>query len=256
MNWYKKAQQKTINVNQYLSKEEKSSIRELNKEIKQRQQTIQMYQNSIVEKQNQAQQENRPLNEREQIYIKGAEYNINEINGRIEILLNNIEEIKNRVQTELLTETNEDRKAINLINEAKKEFKTTTNILEAGYILPDGKMLDFSAKREGGLGGERPKDHRQIEVINGLERSRTDAMLEFMSATGSIRVGAYEGLDLDIAKPITPQQMTTILRNIRGKDYLTIDISDINSNTLWTKTVKMPRVDQAKRAMQGANRQF
>jgi hypothetical protein len=254
MNWYKKAQK--LNVNQYLSKEEKSSIREINKYIREYQFALKMYQNGILEKQNQAEQENRPLNEKEQIYVNGANFNINDINEKIVRLKGNIEEIKNKVKEEVLKNPNEDRESTGLINSALKTFKTTNNINEAGYILQDGRMLDFSGKRKGGRGNERAWDHREIESIDGIETSRTDAMLEFMNKTGAIRVGYYGGIDIDVMKPISPQQSSVILKNIRGANYITIDITDIKGHTLWAKTINMPLANSGKKLITEANNQF
>jgi hypothetical protein len=45
---------------------------------------------------------------------------------------------------------------------AKQYFGVTTDPDEAGYILPDGTMLDFSGKRSGGTPGKRMLDHRDI----------------------------------------------------------------------------------------------
>ena len=41
---------------------------------------------------------------------------------------------------------------------ALKSFKTTTNFNEAGYLLPDGKMLNFSGVEH----NHRYRDHREI----------------------------------------------------------------------------------------------
>ena len=53
-----------------------------------------------------------------------------------------------------------------LFETAKKIFGTTENSKEAGYILPDGTMLDFSGKNEGGTPGVRAFDHRQINEVS------------------------------------------------------------------------------------------
>ena len=255
MNWYKKAQE--LNINPYLSKEEKRNIRELNNNIKQKQQTIKMYQNGILEKQNKAIQENRPINEEEQNYINQVNsYVIPDINQSILRLQENIEEIRNKIQQELSGQISKERKTTNLINEAVKEFKTTNDINEAGYIMPNGRMLDFSAKREGALGGDRPIDHREIIRLKEIKGNGTDGMIEFMNNTGAIRVNSHEGLSIDISKPITPQQITTILKNLRGKEYFGIETNDINGNTTWHKEIEFPRILDVKKLIDEANAQF
>ena len=253
MNWYKKAQ---LNINSYLSKEEKASIRDLNKRIKEQRFSLEMYQNSILKEQNTAKKENRDLNEDEQTYIEGAEYYIDKINTSIQRLQENIETIKNRVREDISQEVSEDRKITSLINEAVREFKTTTDINEAGYIMPNGKMLDFSGKREGASGGGRPIDHRAIARIKGIEGYYTDGMIEFMNNTGAIRVNSSAGLNIDIVKLITPQQKTTILRNIRGKEYFLIEVNDDGGIAIWQREIQMPRVYDVSKLIEEANKQF
>ena len=53
----------------------------------------------------------------------------------------------------------------NPLEVAIKIFGTTNNPNECGYILTDGKMLDFSEKKNGGQKGTRNADHRQIMDI-------------------------------------------------------------------------------------------
>lgn len=80
---------------------------------------------------------------------------------------------------------------------ALKAFKTTTNFNEAGYLLPDGKMLNFS----GGERNHRYRDHREIgeiyEATNGVK-----ALNRFLS-DGNIRVMA-ESPGIDIASGVEP----------------------------------------------------
>ena len=78
-----------------------------------------------------------------------------------------------------------------LFETSKKVFGTTTNPKEAGYILPDGSMLDFSGKSEGGTPGIRAYDHRNItrlidEEDGGSEKWNDIGMDEFINA-GAIR---------------------------------------------------------------------
>jgi hypothetical protein len=78
-----------------------------------------------------------------------------------------------------------------LIKAAIDAFGVTDDPREAGYILPDGQMLDFS----GGQLGMRNMDHRQlgelegwVDVGKGLKAgSGTEAMIEFMNRTHALR---------------------------------------------------------------------
>lgn len=90
---------------------------------------------------------------------------------------------------------------------AKKYFGTTNNFAEAGYILTDGSMLDFSGKKEGGMAGTRSYDHRQI--IEAFEDSDFDiGMNEFIN-NGAIRY-MPESNSLYLANKPTAQQIKII----------------------------------------------
>lgn len=75
-----------------------------------------------------------------------------------------------------------------LVDAAIKQFGTTRDPREAGYILPTGSMLDLSGKREGGNPGVRALDHREVVPENSKEESATRGMLRWMADTGSIRM--------------------------------------------------------------------
>jgi len=78
-----------------------------------------------------------------------------------------------------------------LIDRCEIEFGTTEDPCEAGYILPDGTMLDFSGKKEGGSPGMRSFDHRDIsrciEHNDIYLGSGTDWMNFFEERADSIR---------------------------------------------------------------------
>lgn len=117
-----------------------------------------------------------------------------------------------------------------MINEkAIKEFGLINDFKEAGYILTNGKLLDFSGKRDGGCSGVRYMDHREIESI--LESNYTDALIEFMNM-GNIRLNPEsQGLDISVL-PTKEQEIT--LRNYFNyfKGEIIVDISDINGKNI------------------------
>ena len=84
---------------------------------------------------------------------------------------------------------------------AKKIFGTTDDYNEAGWILDDGKMLDFSGKAEGGTAGRRAYDHRNINYVGdselgGLDEFGNIGMDEFL-AKGGVRVdGAFNSVNI------------------------------------------------------------
>lgn len=251
MNWYKTAQ---INTTTYLSQEEIELL-------EQKQHTLSLYKNSLSEIMNIIENENREATPDEQIRIDGNNFFINKIQ-------NDITEIEKKVKQ---STNDDDRKNIYLENLAKQEpnlneegeriggFGLTGDINEAGYIMRDGSMLDFSGKIDGGPAGKRELDHRQIGSIGKgdfIEGDYTEAMREFMYRTGAIRVNFHDGLNIDIASQITEQQQRTILKNSKNINYFQIDISDQNGYNIWTDIIDMPRISDVTMLMKKANKQF
>lgn len=66
-----------------------------------------------------------------------------------------------------------------------RHFGTTRDPKEAGYVTPDGRMLDLSGKRQGGTGGVRYMDHRELPDLGG--KDQTEDMLAAKNA-GLVRV--------------------------------------------------------------------
>ena len=93
---------------------------------------------------------------------------------------------------------------------AKRIFGTTEDFREAGYILLNGEMLDFSGKNEGGTPGTRSFDHRQINEVGfedtgGNEKWEDIGMPEFIQS-GAIRfMPESNKFHLGMKKPDTPQ---------------------------------------------------
>lgn len=109
---------------------------------------------------------------------------------------------------------------------AKGIIGITNNPKEAGYVLPNGEMLDFTGRHyasgyEKGkpkvgepdyLAGERSVDHREISIIYGEGIGGNEAMVRFESE-GNIRVAALEGdlnVSLQLDQVITPKQIETL----------------------------------------------
>lgn len=108
---------------------------------------------------------------------------------------------------------------------ALKAFKTTTNFNEAGYMLPDGKMLNFS----GGERNHRYRDHREIGEI--YEATQGTAALNRFLNDGNIRIMA-ESPGIDIASGVEPtqEQYDALRRFIKShgvnEGQFFVDISD------------------------------
>ena len=90
---------------------------------------------------------------------------------------------------------------------------TTEDIREAGYVLPDGTMLDFSGQKSGCL----DEDHREL----GFPM----AMVDFQDA-GAVRLNAASGMVETRAMPTSAQlrvMRDVIIRN-GGKGFM--DLTD------------------------------
>lgn len=75
-------------------------------------------------------------------------------------------------------------------------FGKTYNWNETGYLTPAGTKLDFSGKHEGGPGGYRTVDHRDIRDAIGEDYGGDDysgSMVQFMSE-GNIRISPESGV--------------------------------------------------------------
>ena len=113
---------------------------------------------------------------------------------------------------------------------ALKAFKTTTNFNEAGYLLPDGKLLNFS----GGERNHRYRDHREIGEI--YEATQGTAALNRFLNDGNIRIMAESpGIDLSSGVEPTNEQYAAIKRFVNSngvKDgQFFVDFSDADGHS-------------------------
>ena len=127
-----------------------------------------------------------------------------------------------------------------LFEAAKERFGTTRDLREAGYVLPDGSMLDFSGRHQASgdtsyLNGGRTVDHRDIEDLN-FERDlntpsgRNTNMSDFISR-GAIRIH-MPGM-INLAMKPTPQQESVLERLINADNhFVRVEFGDgYNSET-------------------------
>ena len=99
-----------------------------------------------------------------------------------------------------------------LFKDAKDEFGTTRDFREAEYLLPDGSMLDFSEKNNGGEPGRRGADHRDIaRVINDRSYDTKTEYLDDFINEGAIRLIPESGA-FSVAQQPTKEQKN-MLRN-------------------------------------------
>lgn len=128
---------------------------------------------------------------------------------------------------------------------AKERFGTTQDMREAGYILPDGTMLDFTGRHQvdkghdtSFLNGRRSVDHRDIKQLNyeadGNTESGLNVSMEDFVGRGAVRIDANAGVINLSARP-TKEQRDMISRLIRknGGDVsleigMAVDIMTMN----------------------------
>lgn len=120
---------------------------------------------------------------------------------------------------------------------AEQAFGTTKEFKFAGYLLPDGKMLDFTSK-EGKQDGKRDKDHREISAIYEYTQ-QSAALLRFLN-DGNIRVMAETpGVDISETHEPTAAQYAEIKRFVReyaGKRLFVVDVTGQNDTQIGTYT--------------------
>lgn len=120
------------------------------------------------------------------------------------------------------------------VKSAKNFFGKTYSWNETGYITTDGTKLDFSGRHDGGPGGYRAVDHRDIRDALGLDYGGDDysgAMVQFMGE-GNIRISPESG-GINLSVMPTKAQFDSLADFIsknRGEVILYLD--DANGNTV------------------------
>ena len=115
-----------------------------------------------------------------------------------------------------------------LFDKAKEFFGTTRDIREAGYVLPDGSLLDFSGRHmldEGSddsfLRGSRTTDHREVEALayekDGNTPTGIDTDMPDFIRRGAVRIDDNAG-SINLANKPTREQQYAIERIVRDKD--------------------------------------
>lgn len=120
---------------------------------------------------------------------------------------------------------------------ATRTFGTTTDFREAGYLLPNGKMLNFTGEK-GWHNGSRGQDHRAIGFIYETTQGSA-AMNRFVNA-GNIRVIAETpGVNLYAKAEPTREQYNVIrdmARRFADREFFGIDLSDENGRNVGSLT--------------------
>lgn len=114
--------------------------------------------------------------------------------------------------------------------DADEYFGHTYKWSETGYILTNGKKLDFSGRHEGGPGGYRTVDHRDIRDALGDDYGGSDysgSIVQFMSE-GNIRISPESG-GINLSVMPTKNQLDSLsdfISHNRGEVILDLDTPD------------------------------
>lgn len=112
---------------------------------------------------------------------------------------------------------------------AVETFGTTSDVTKAGFVLPDGRMLNF--ERNGGV-----RHDRIAEVYDGV---KGDAAVNAFIQEGNVRIKATApGIELSSEHmPTVPQRNALnrfISRMLREKGRFYVDITDVNGSDVNT----------------------
>lgn len=113
-----------------------------------------------------------------------------------------------------------------LIEDAVKHFGVTDDVAKTGYVLPDGRGLDFSAKNAG-----RTLSHEAINEVGGLPEADKTGRSHFMADTGSMRTHIADGqvnVEFHATNAPTESQIDWIRRALDENPHSTflVDISN------------------------------
>lgn len=134
------------------------------------------------------------------------------------------------------------------IKDAAAYFGRTYKWAETGYITTDGRRLDFSGRHEGGPGGYRTVDHRDIRDALGDDYGGDDysgSMVQFMGE-GNIRISPESG-GINLSVMPTKAQLDTLsdfISKQRGEVILDLDTpgGDTVSSTEYPRGTHANRV--------------
>ena len=130
------------------------------------------------------------------------------------------------------TRSGEDRNK--LFETAMQKYGVTNNFNAAGYMLPDGSLLDFSEANDGGDPNRRSLDHRDIEGIIMDEGREYDSrhlyIVDFMNE-GAIRMmPESDGINLSVA-PSAGQREKLLDYFYKKNGYIILEISNENGGS-------------------------
>ena len=137
---------------------------------------------------------------------------------------------------------------------AKKSYGKTSNINEAGYILPDGTMLDFSGRHQANprdwpyLANQRNIDHREltdeVRALMPKTEGYSEGMRTFMNQSNAVRNQPDVGFDTTFVP--TDEQLLQLVKGWRGNpDAMYVDATHPETfDVLKSLEVQKPTVEK------------
>ena len=119
-----------------------------------------------------------------------------------------------------------------LFEAAKEEFGVTNNFGVAGYMLPDGTLLDFSEAKDGGPANKRTRDHREVgSIIEDRDYdTRSEYITDFLNE-GAIRImPESDAVNLSVA-PSAEQREKLLDYFYKKNGYVILEIDDQNGKS-------------------------
>lgn len=151
------------------------------------------------------------------------------------IIINGKEYDKLRLDYMLETGQTEIQKETTKVDfeKAKSYFGTTKDLNIAGYVLPDGTLLDFSGRKFGASGIDRTIDHREV----GDAYENQIDMDDFLKA-GAIRIDGKLGSINTATMPTTAQMkvLENIIEKNSNKIYLELEGAGQSLNNVYENT--------------------
>ena len=138
----------------------------------------------------------------------------------------------NEEKEDIRFKTRTDSQREKLFADAKAEFGVTNNLNVAGYMLPDGSLLDLSEVNNGGPAGVRTRDHREIaSVMDDREYdSQTEYITDFLNE-GAIRLmPESDAINLSVA-PSAEQREKLLDYFYKKNGYIILEIDGPNGNS-------------------------
>jgi len=191
---------------------------------------IQEYQKQIAEWQKEKEQilQVSPPNIVDQEKINKLEKNINSVQGMIDNIKNRQKKEKRKTEWDRYYPNNK------ILAKAVKDYGITDNPKLAGYILPNGQMLNMS-----GTGYQREFDHGEMaRYFPKKDQDQTQGMRTFIARTGAIRVGFYpDSIYVHFSQPPTTAQIETIMKNFNRGSEMAVDVHNQNNEIVMHESI-------------------